>query len=156
MFTTEMVSFLQSGCALVVGTVGEDGVPLASRGWGLDVDAGERSARLLLPAVDPALRNTISRDSRIAVTATNVRTLRSVQLKGLVRDVEPVTEADRERFQRYCNELFGDIAAADHGERVLIERLAPGDVVACGFTVDEVFDQTPGPAAGTRLDGEDP
>ncbi len=96
MFTTEMVSFLQSGCALVVGTVGEDGVPLASRGWGLDVDAGERSARLLLPAVDPALRNTISRDSRIAVTATNVRTLRSVQLKGLVRDVEPVTEADRD------------------------------------------------------------
>jgi hypothetical protein len=156
MFTSEMVSFLQSGCALIVGTVGAAGVPLASRGWGLDIDAEELSGRLLLASDDPVLREHLASTARLAVTGASVRTLRSVQLKGSVRDVEPATDADRERSRRYCDELFGDIVAVDHAERWQTQRLEPADLIACRFGIDEVFDQTPGFAAGTRLAGATP
>jgi hypothetical protein len=156
MFTSETVRFLQSGCGLIVGTVDADGMPLASRGWGLDVDAEGMWARLLLAADDPGLRQNLAATAPIAVTGASVRTLRSVQLKGSVRDVGPASDRDRARSRRYCDDFFGDIVAVDHAEREVIERLTPADLVVCRFAVDEVFDQTPGPAAGARLVGTTP
>jgi hypothetical protein len=153
MFTSEMVVFLQSGCALIVGTVGPGGMPLASRGWGLDVDAEEMSGRLLLAADDTALRRNLAPAAPIAVTGTSVRTLRSIQLKGSVREVGAVSDGDRERSRRYRDEFYGDVLAVDHAVRSLTERLTPADLVVCRFTVNEVFDQTPGPTAGARLAG---
>jgi hypothetical protein len=32
-----------------------------------------------------------------------------------------------------------------------VARLIPSDVVACEMTVEQVFDQTPGPGAGARV-----
>jgi hypothetical protein len=156
MFTSETVRFLQSGCGLIVGTVDSSGMPLASRGWGLDVDATGTSARLLLASDDPALGQNLAATARIAVTGTSVRTLRSVQLKGSVRDVGPAADRDRARARRYCDDFFGDIVAVDQVERAVTERLRPADLVVCRFAVDEVFDQTPGPAAGARLVGTTP
>jgi hypothetical protein len=151
MFTSETVRFLQSGCGLIVGTVDAGGMPLASRGWGLDVDAETMSARLLLAADDAVLRQSLASTAPIAVTGASVRTLRSVQLKGSVGDVGPATDRDRARSCRYCDDFFGDIVAVDHIERAVTERLRPADLIVCRFAVDEVFDQTPGPAAGARL-----
>ena len=37
MFDPETRAFLESGCGLLVGTVGADGEPHAGRGWGMDV-----------------------------------------------------------------------------------------------------------------------
>ena len=33
-----------------------------------------------------------------------------------------------------------------------MQRLVPTDYVACTIDIDELFDQTPGPAAGRRLE----
>jgi hypothetical protein len=143
----DLVPFLESGCALVLGSVAPDGAPFATRGWGLDVDdaAAGRIRVLLLAAELPTLGSTM------AVTSTSVRTLRSLQMKGAVVELEPAV-GDEERYVRYCDGFFGDLHDSDGTPMAIIDRLRPvGPLGAAHVVVDELFDQTPGPAAGTAV-----
>jgi hypothetical protein len=149
-FSPEDVVFLESGCALIVAVVDADLRPRANRGWGLDVLA-EGDVRLLLDADDvTTLDHLVQRDA-IAITATSVRDLHSMQLKGHCRRIEAATPADRIRADRYCASFFTDVVETDGFARGLLQRLVPAAYVACIVRIDAVFDQTPGPAAGTAL-----
>lgn len=156
---TEMEAFLHSGCALIVGLVRADGSPHATRGWGLTVLDGHTQGdgaarlRLLLDAGDTAALRQLATSCAIAITAADVRTLRSVQLKGRSLALEPVTDADRERYEDYADRFFADIEDSDRTPRRLLDRMRPIDVVPCIVEATELFDQTPGPSAGGRLDG---
>lgn len=147
----------ERGCALVVGTVGPDGAPYASRGWGLSLTPTTTGpVRLLLNAGDETtlanLRRSDASGGRIAVTGADVVTLRSFQVKGRVTAVEPATDDDEAKADRYADEFFTDIEATDGTARVLTERLRPTSYVACTVQVDEAYDQTPGPAAGAPVE----
>ena len=156
MFTTDLVAFLESGCALIVATAGDDGAPHASRGWGLDVlDATTGRIRLLLGADDPVVLAHAAAGGGIAVTGADVVTLRSVQAKGRVLSVEPVTSDDRERSQRYCTAYHDAVAIVDDIPRHLMQRMVPVEMVRCDIEVEAVFDQTPGPGAGAEIAGAD-
>ncbi len=156
MFEPEMVAFLHSGCSTIIGTVGPDGEPHAGRAWGLDVLAlGEGMARVLIDADDDRTVQHLTDLGSVAVTAANVPTLRSVQLKGRSLGVEPALDADVERAERFCDAFFTDIEQTDGTERGLLVRLVPAQFAVCTMQIDEVFDQTPGPGAGAPL-GVDP
>lgn len=147
----------ERGCALTVGTVGPDGAPHASRAWGLTLTATSTSpVRLLLAADDATTLANLGRDGdhggRVAITGADVRTLRSFQLKGRVTALEPATEEDHEKADRYCDDFFTDIEVTDGTPRVLTERLRPANYVACTVEVEEAFDQTPGPQAGSPVE----
>lgn len=152
LFDTEK-EFVEGGCALIVGTVGPDGAPYASRGWGLQIRPDQRrSVRLLMNLDDPVTHANLSRvgdgGGAIAVTGADVPTLQSFQVKGRVTHVEPAGDDDRARAEHYINHFFHDIEVTDGTPRRLLERLRPADFVTYTIEVDEVFDQTPGPAAG--------
>jgi hypothetical protein len=146
---------LESGCALIVGTVGDDGEPHAGRAWGLDVleDADVPRLRLLLDAEDTRTIERAVEGGAIAVTATSVRTLSSVQLKGRVGEPAVASPEDVERAQRYMDWFFRDITETDGTHPALLERFVPSGFVACSVEVHERFDQTPGPGAGARVGG---
>jgi Pyridoxamine 5'-phosphate oxidase len=152
----DIVTFLESGCALIVGSVGADGRPAASRGWGLTViDAERPELRLLLDAEDDqTVANLSVADAPVAVTGADVPTFRSVQLKGRVVAVEPADAADRARAVRFMEAFFTDITNTDGTPRPLLEHLVPSGFVASTVRVDDLFDQTPGPTAGTPLDDD--
>jgi hypothetical protein len=151
-FAAATKRFLESGCALIVGTVSADGEPHANRGWGLTVLPGDGNhVRLLLDADDQRALADLARAGAIAITGADVRTLRSVQLKGRFVGSEAADENDRERARRFCDGFFGDVVVTDGTPRELLERLVPDDYVACTIAVDEVYDQTPGPGAGAPL-----
>lgn len=150
MLTNGLATFLQSGCGLIVGTASSLGEPHAGRAWGLEALAADR-VRVLLRADDPVLLEALAGTGSLAVTGADVHTLRSVQLKGRTLLIEPATDADRERSARYCDDFFSAIQDVDGISRALLERLVPGDLVACEMKVAEVFDQTPGPGAGAAL-----
>lgn len=154
MFDPETRAFLESGCALIVGTVDDDGEPHAGRLWGLDVvgDGPEPMVRLLLDADDLASIDHAAGEGPLAVTATSVRTLHSMQLKGAARYVEPATEADEARARRYIDAFFTDIRETDGTAAELLECFEPSGFVVCVMAVRERFDQTPGPAAGARIE----
>jgi hypothetical protein len=151
-FGPETTSFLESGCALIVGTVAPDGEPYACRGWGLTVLTPDRTEmRLLLDAEDDNTLNRLETTGLIAITAANVRTFRSIQLKGTAREREAATDADLRRVDDYCDQFFTDVVETDGTDRRYLERLRPNAYVAYTVHVSEVFDQTPGPAAGTSI-----
>ena len=145
-------AFLERGGAMVVGTASADRVPHAQRAWGCSV-VGPSTVRLLLDAADPVLRQHIDAGGLIAVTSADVRTLRSVQLKGRVTTVDDdPTSDDLGRCDEHNEELFTDIEQTDHFPRVLTERMVPPAYVVALVEVEELYDQTPGPGAGEQVE----
>ncbi|OWY60915.1 hypothetical protein B7486_66605, partial [cyanobacterium TDX16] len=149
MFDEATLVFLRSGCALIVGSASHDRQPLASRGWGipaLDPDGGQ--VTVLLDDEDDQARENLAAGARVAVTATDVQTLRSLQLKGTVLAVEPAAPEDPKVVRAYCDEFFGDVEAVDGMPRDILERMLPAGWFRCRVQVEATFDQTPGPSAG--------
>jgi hypothetical protein len=153
----EMEAFLHSGCALVVGLASITGEPYAARGWGVTVldgagdDAAPLRLRLLLDSTEEAAAELIGPGCEVALTATDVRTVRSVQFKGRATGLVDVTEADQDRADAYCDDFFADVVTVDNTPRELVERMRPTRVMACTVELHELFDQTPGPGAGSCL-----
>jgi pyridoxamine 5'-phosphate oxidase-like protein len=147
----EVQAFLESPCSQIVATVDAAGLPEASRGWAVDVLAGGRQLRLLLASSEAVTLANLAATGVIALTATHFETLSSVQIKGRVSSLEPRTAADRIRFEQFCAGCVHAIATVDNTPEEVIWRMQPVDVVACLVDVEAVYDQTPGPVAGTRL-----
>lgn len=158
MFDDETTALLASGCALIVGTVSEDGEPHAGRGWGLEVlaDGDVAQLRLLLDLADTRTIEHAAEGGAIAVTATSVRTLRSVQMKGRTLGLEVADAHDADRAADYIRQFFTDIQETDGTEDALLDRFVPIGYVACTIEVGERFDQTPGPGAGAQVGGAGP
>ena len=151
MIEPDIVELIESPCAQIVGTVDADGLPDATRGWGAQLLDGGTKIRLLLASnAETSLRNLRS-TRRIAFTATHFLTLHSVQVKGVALTVEEATETDRARFEEFCAGCVRMLEEMDGTPESLSRRFVPSGVVVCVLTVDELFDQTPGPGAGTRL-----
>lgn len=157
MIDPEHVGFLESGCALIVGTVHPDGRPHACRGWGLDVLGGEPTrARLLVSEVEQDVLAWLEAGGPVAVTACDVRSLRSLQMKGRALGVGAATGADRDRAERYLDEFFTDIHETEGTPWAILERIVPAGYAIVSLELHELYDQTPGPSAGTPLAGSGP
>jgi len=64
---------------------------------------------------------------------------------------EPATDADARAHERSFAALTEAIHRAEGTDRELFARRKPGPLTAVVLTLEEVYDQTPGPAAGVRL-----
>lgn len=144
-------AFLERGCAMIVGTVAADGRPHAQRAFGCSV-IDPSTVRVLLDATDPVLREHLDGAGAIAITSADVRTLRSVQLKGHVREVDDTpSDEDLARCEAHNEELCRDIEETDHFPREYPARMMPPGYLVAVIVVEELYDQTPGPAAGARV-----
>jgi hypothetical protein len=153
----ETISLLESGCGVNIGTGGPDGAPHASRGGGsTGVSFDPPEVRLLLEAADTLAASNLEANGRVAVTGSDVATLQSIQFKGQATAVEPATGDDLLRAAQYTDEFFGRIAEIDGTPLELLEGLRATDYVASHVRIAELYDQTPGPSAGTRLPGPTP
>jgi hypothetical protein len=142
--------------SMVMATLAADGTPRASRAWGFKFEAGGERFRALVAADDAVAVANLRATGVIALTAASVPTLAALQVKGRVVGVEQADDADRERFARYKDMFFEAVHVSDATNDVAaIARMAPRDVVAVVATADAVFDQTPGPTAGSRLGPDD-
>jgi hypothetical protein len=144
-------ALVEEPSSLVVGTVAADLLPDATRGWGACLDRDARELRLLLSASATTSLDNVGTTGVIAVTATEFHTNESVQLKGRVTSVEDATGDDRERFAAFCDGVVDAVSMIDGVPPDVVRKMLPEAIVACVVVVDEVFDQTPGPSAGTRL-----
>ena len=142
--------FIESDVATIVGSAESPERPQIAWGWAPRV-AGEGVVEVFLDAerAERTIAN-LHKNPRIAITMAQPVSYRSVQLKGDFRDVGPPSEADkayvqqrREGFLSACV-LVGDPPEA-------IRNLWLDDVVRIAFSVDQAFDQTPGPDAGKPL-----
>jgi hypothetical protein len=111
-----------------------------------------RAVRLCVeaPAGGPMERNVL-RGGAIALTCVAPTTYRSVQIKGVVRDAARPTRAHRDEAldhrERFCAEVVLVGVPVDRADRFMWDDA----LLSVTFAVRELYDQTPGPAAGGRL-----
>jgi hypothetical protein len=152
MLDPETVALLESGCSIAVATVDPDGAPHASRGFGLTVLPDGIHVRLLLDAADRANLANLAGGGSIAVTGVAVPTLKAVQIKGRADEPILTTDAgDLARAARHLDSFFTDVSSVEGTPIALVDRLTPTAFAVCTVTVAEVFDQTPGPRAGSPV-----
>lgn len=147
----ETAEGLRSGTSLIIGTVSSAGRPHANRAWGAVVSDDGSEVRVMIDADDDALLANLRGTGRVAVTGADVRTFRSVQVKGTVRALEELTAKDHADRERATDRFLTEVEEVDRTPRAYIEALVPARFVACVVAIEERYDQTPGPAAGRSL-----
>jgi len=150
-FASELISMIEAGAGLLIGTVTADGAPRGVRAWAAwVVDPDEQRVRVVFTADDPVVVGSLD-GRKVALTAANVRNLRSVQLKGRVIIVEQPTPVDIEITESQTECFFAAVHETDGNPIELLRVMLPSTQLALEMIVDEQYDQTPGPTAGSAL-----
>jgi hypothetical protein len=147
-----VVEFIHGGVAVGVATRDDDLKPEFARGWGPEVSTDGRSLRVCVAAPEGSrVRANLERNGAVAVGFSPPTIARAVQVKGVATVVGEPEAADLERVERHVRSFVAE--AERIGAPVeLSRRLFVGTgLIAVQFSIDEVFDQTPGPTAGRRL-----
>ena len=152
MLDPEVVDFIHGGVAVGVATRDDDLRPAVARGWGPEVSADGRRLRLCVAAPEgsPARAN-LHGNGAVAVGFSPPTIARAVQLKGVAASVAEPEADDLERVQRHVGRFAAEVARIGGPEHVALRMFVPVGLLALSLSIDEVFDQTPGPTAGRRL-----
>ena len=152
MIDAEAAALFESGVSLIVCTVDARGMPDAGRAWSAKVLGGGTRLRISVSDDSETLIANLAATGRVAVTFTEIEELTSYQVKGhLTSALGPESSDDRARREAYITEFAGNVNRVDGTPLETIDRLMPRAFVVFEMDVDEVFDQTPGPAAGRQL-----
>ena len=150
MDVSALVEASDSGWAMIIGTVDSAGQPWAGRAWSVRYE-GKGVMRVAIDGQDPAVGDCLADGAYVAVTAADVETLDSIQLKGRSIGVEPAKRADLAGVGRNVERLLGAIEDTDGLSRKIVSRFVPGEYAICRVRCSAVFDQSPGPSAGAAL-----
>lgn len=153
--TDDYARFIQSHVSISVASRDVRRVPSIVRATGCRLSApDDRITLLLLKSQASQLLADITATHAIAVVFSEPSTHRTLQFKGrdaaqsaLADDDALLAGAHREAFAGEIVPLgyARDLALAVHSFR-------EEDLVAVTFTVSDIFEQTPGPKAGVRLE----
>ena len=147
----ELKEFLESPVHLYVGACDETLKPSTSHAWGPRVLDDGRSIELFVdaPAGAQAIAD-LRANGRIAATFTFPPTLRTIQVKGRCVEIGDPAPDDWEWLERHrtgFTQVVGYWGYPAHHVRNLWSMR----VTRVRFTVEDIFNQTPGPGAGGRL-----
>ena len=147
-----VVEFIQGGVAVGVATRDADLRPEFARGWGPEVSADRRSLRVCVSAPEGSrMRANLEGNGAVAVGFSPPTIARAVQVKGIATAVAEPEAADLERVERHSRSFVAEAARIGAPVEIARRMFVRTGLVAVQFSVDEVFDQTPGPTAGRHL-----
>ena len=87
-----------------------------------------------------------------SVAVTRPKTHETLQLKGTVLDIVPLSDDDRAAMTAYQDSFVDELAQIGYRTEFTRTLLAGSeDCVAVVFEPTEMFNQTPGPKAGEKL-----
>lgn len=143
--------WLQPGASIIVATADAEGVPAACRG--IAIAAGKEPDTLIVylsaATAHEALAN-IATTRRMAVAASHPLSHRTVQVKGVTRGVKLAPAAD-EPFVRQRWDAFAGVLDEIGMPRRIVLGAAHWPAFAVEMSIEQIFDQTPGPNAGALL-----
>lgn len=152
MLSPDRIAFIQGGVAAVVATRSERLVPAISRGWGLDVAAETSVLDLCVTApVGSPTRANLERHAAIAIAVSPPTIATALQVKGTITRVAAPDAEALERAERHLAAFTAEAirvgVPVDHPRRLFMSS----ELVSVTVSVEQAFDQTPGPGAGRRL-----
>ena len=118
--------------------------------WTSSSSDPRRSSALLLDADDERTLEHVAAGGAVAITAANVLTLRSLQLKGRSLGLDAANPATRSGSTATSAPSTPTSRPPTACSWETFELFFPASYVACLVSVAETFDQTPGPGAGAR------
>lgn len=146
----ETATFISGGVAIMVATRDEDMRPEITRGWGPEVAADGRSITLGLIAPEGSrARDNLEANGSIAMNCTLPSSYRAVQAKGSVLRIAEPDQEDLARAHEHADAFAAETAKVGAPAPAHLYVQAVDLTVA--FEVEELYDQTPGPAAGSEL-----
>ncbi len=153
----ELKTFLESGISAVVGTRDVDLVPEITRVWGLQVSKDRKSISLCAPlATSRKTLDNLADSGQITVCCCLPTSYKTVQLKGRCIQKADPSRADLAAVERHrlafgrMNERIG--FSRQRTETLWRRELESSAVlVKLRFAPEQIFDQTPGPDAGSPL-----
>ena len=155
--TDELKTYLESGPSVVVGTRDMALVPEIARAWGVRVAEDGRSVDLCIPmaTIGKTLENLAS-NGQLAVSFAVPISLYSVQMKGTGIDAGEA-DADDIAAVEHHREAFASLNERIGMPRNVIERFWRRELetsslfVKLHFVPEQIFNQTPGPSAGSEI-----
>lgn len=140
-----------AGTSVLVGSADADAVPACCRGIAVSTDGALTRATVYVPvATSRDVVANAATTKKLAVMITRVVEHRGVQLKGTVETIRLAGEDEAPFVRRRLNE-FADVLDAIGLPRRIFRSVAHWPAFAIEVSVEEVFDQTPGPRAGASI-----
>jgi hypothetical protein len=148
----DVIEFIHGGVLVGVATRDDGLKPEFARGWGPEVSADGRSLRLCVPApAGSRMRANLVGNGAVAVGFSPPTIARAVQVKGVATAVAEPEADDLERVERHFGLFVAEAARIGVPEGIPGRMVDRSGLVRISFSIDEAFDQTPGPTAGRRL-----
>lgn len=128
--------------------------PVVGRALGCRVSESRSRLTVFLSASRAApVLACLKENGAIALAVTRPTTNETLQLKGSVVEILPLAAADAAEMAAYRESFVAELTALGYGREFSKGVLAGNeDSVAVVVELLSVFDQTPGPRAGTRMD----
>ena len=136
---------------ILVGTRDAILTPEITRGWGPTIlpDGHTIEVCISLSAGAKTLENLYNRDE-VAVTFHDTLTYQTIQLKGRFLESGDLSPQDWKAVERQKN-MLAEQTKVHCIPRDLVLRVFAPDLVRIRFVVQQAFEQTPGPGAGSSL-----
>jgi len=143
--------FVEGGISVFVGTVDADKIPTTCRAIALTTKDNFETVTVYVPAAtaQETIAN-VATTRRVAIAATEPLSHGSIQIKGVSLGVRLAPPSD-EQFVRSRLHQFADALDQFGQPRRVTHRIAHWPAFAIEVSVEQVFDQTPGPKAGAAI-----
>jgi hypothetical protein len=127
-------------------------VPAITRGWGTEVSVEGQVLDLCVAApVGSPTRSNLGQRTAIAIGFSPPAIATAVQVKGTVTRVTAPDAQALERAERHLSTFIAAAAEVAPQPELFLRQFVPAEFLSVSVSVEEVFDQTPGPGAGRRL-----
>jgi hypothetical protein len=151
MTSERILRCLEFGVAVIVGTVDANGNPACCRAVGLRSEDRLATATVFVPmATSQDVIAGVAATNRIAVVATQPIEHCATQLKGIVQKTRSATAEEETFISRHFG-AFATVLNSLGYPRRATNAVTRWPAFAIDLRVDEIYEQSPGPKAGTRL-----
>jgi hypothetical protein len=142
---------VEGGRSVFVGTSDADGVPSCCRGIAVTTKDDFETVTVYVPAAtaQETMAN-LATTRRMAVCCSEPLSHRTIQIKGVTRGVKLAPPGDEMMVRQRWQE-FEEVLDAIGLPRRVTHRIAHWPAFAIEMSVEQIFEQTPGPKAGVPL-----
>ena len=142
---------LESGLSILVGSVDPHGVPSCCRAIAIASPDGLETLTTYVPlATSQAIIANVAATHRLAVVATQPLDNSSTQLKGTTTNVR-LARDDEAALVSARLEAFAQVLDIIGVPKRIVRSMTHWPAFAIDMRVEEIYEQTPGPRAGSRL-----
>jgi hypothetical protein len=143
--------YVETGLSFFVGTVDAEGFPAACRAYALRSNDDFSVVTVYVPVnVSQETIANVATTRRVAIGATHPIDHGSIQIKGTTRGVR-LARPEEEAFVQKRLEEYTDLLDMIGVPRRIMRGVTHWPAFAIDVTVEELFDQTPGPRAGEPI-----